>query len=180
MKLIAVTLLSLATVGCAAGQNSQNDWPEQASPAYPTPGGQGATAPRQAADFDTAPDKSDAGDEDSQALAKRYEGKKPLRTLKGKATYYADSLAGNHTANGDVYDPQQYTAAHKKLPFGTVVRVVCLDSGKTTYVRINDRGPFGPADRIIDVSKAAAKQLGMMKAGVVAVRVEVVEQPAKK
>ncbi len=179
MKLIAVSLLSLATAGCAAGQNGQTDWPEQPSPAYPEPSTQGRAKP-QPADFDTASDKSHGDSEESQALAKKYDGMKALRTLKGKATYYADSLAGNHTANGDVYDPQLFTGAHKKLPFGTVVRVIRIDTGKTTYVRINDRGPFGAADRIIDVSKVAAKQLGMMKAGVVGVRVEVVEQPVKE
>lgn len=113
----------------------------------------------------------------SSSLAKEYDGKKPLSTVKGKATYYADSLAGNHTANGDIYDPDEFTAAHKKLPFGTVVRVVREDTGDATYVRINDRGPFGPSDRIIDLSKAAAEEIDMMKAGVVSVRVEVLDKP---
>ena len=113
----------------------------------------------------------------SSALAKQYEGKKALQTLEGKATYYADSLAGNHTASGEPYDPELFTAAHKKLPFGTVVRVVRRDNGQTTYVKINDRGPFGAKDRIIDLSKAAARELDMLGAGVVGVRVEVVERP---
>src|SRR5690606_15659747 len=110
-------------------------------------------------------------------LAKEYAGKKSLETLSGKATYYADSLAGNSTASGEVYDPKEHTAAHKKLPFGTVVRVVREDTSAVTYARINDRGPFGEKDRIIDLSRAAAEELDMMKAGVVSVRVEVVDKP---
>ncbi|HEX2735011.1 MAG TPA: septal ring lytic transglycosylase RlpA family protein [Polyangiaceae bacterium] len=108
-------------------------------------------------------------------LLSRYEGKSPTRVLKGKATYYGDSLAGHKTANGDVYDPGAFTAAHRTLPFNTVVRVVRLDTQRYVYVRINDRGPFGSADRIIDLSRIAAERLGMLRAGVVKVRVEVLE-----
>lgn len=101
-----------------------------------------------------------------------------MGTLRGKATYYADSLAGNHTANGDVYDPAKFTAAHRNLPFGTVVRVVHVESGAETYVRVNDRGPFGSKDRIIDLSKAAARELDMLDSGVVGVRIEILEKPS--
>jgi rare lipoprotein A len=95
--------------------------------------------------------------------------------LEGKATYYGDSLAGNKTASGEVYDPRAFTAAHRTLPFGTVVRVVRLDTQRYVYVRITDRGPFGNRQRIIDLSKIAAERLGMLRAGVVKVRVEVLE-----
>jgi rare lipoprotein A len=108
-------------------------------------------------------------------LLAQYEGQAPTRVLEGKATYYGDSLAGNKTANGDVYDPRGFTAAHRTLPFNTIVRVVRLDTQRYVYVRINDRGPFGNAQRIIDVSKIAAERLGMLRAGVVRVRVEVLE-----
>jgi rare lipoprotein A len=108
-------------------------------------------------------------------LLAQYEGQAPKRVLQGKATYYGDSLAGNKTANGDVYDPRGFTAAHRTLPFNTIVRVVRLDTQRYVYVRINDRGPFGNAQRIIDVSKIAAERLGMLRAGVVRVRVEVLE-----
>jgi rare lipoprotein A len=106
-------------------------------------------------------------------LLASYEGIAPTRVLQGKATYYGDSLAGNHTANGDIYDPKQFTAAHKTLPFGTVVRVLRVDTNRYVYVRINDRGPFGKKDRIIDLSRVAAERLGMIRAGVVPVKVEV-------
>ncbi len=109
-----------------------------------------------------------------RSLAVRYANARPIRVLTGKATYYADSLAGNHTANGDRYDPDAFTAAHRSLPFGSVLRVIRQPHGPTVYVRVNDRGPFGSHTRILDLSKAAARQLGMLRAGVVRVRVEVV------
>jgi len=89
----------------------------------------------------------------------------------GKATYYADSLAGRRTASGERYDPRALTAAHKTLAFGTMVKVVRADDGREVVVRINDRGPFAGDDRVIDLSRAAAEQLGMIRAGVVPVRV---------
>jgi rare lipoprotein A len=95
----------------------------------------------------------------------------------GQASYYADSLAGNATASGEPYAPAALTAAHRKLPFGTVVDVV-RDDGRAVRVRINDRGPF-VSGRVIDLSRAAAEQLGMMRAGVVPVRLYVVWQPPK-
>lgn len=106
-------------------------------------------------------------------LLERYEGKSPARVLVGKATYYANSLAGNKTASGEVYDPRVFSAAHRTLPFGTVVRVVRTDTNKYVYVRITDRGPFAGGGRIIDLSYVAAERLGMIRAGVVPVRIEV-------
>ena len=95
------------------------------------------------------------------------------RVLAGRATYYSDALAGNRTANGERYDPRAMTAAHRTLKFGTQVRVTRRDTGSSVVVRINDRGPFGDRRRIIDLSRAAAQELGMMRAGVVDVSVEV-------
>lgn len=96
----------------------------------------------------------------------------------GEASYYADKFAGRETASGDVYDPDELTAAHPTLPFGTRVRVRRLDGRgeAAVVVRINDRGPFKD-NRIIDLSKAAARELGMLAAGVVPVRITVLERP---
>ena len=88
----------------------------------------------------------------------------------GFATFYASSLAGRKTANGERYDPARLTAAHRTLPFGTFVDVVRGD-GRHVVVRINDRGPYGGGDRIIDLSRRAAQELGIVKEG--KVRVEV-------
>jgi len=106
---------------------------------------------------------------------RQYAGKKPVLTLVGSASYYADSLAGNHTANGEVYDPRRRTAASRDLPFGTIVRVVRRDTGRSVIVRINDRGPFANRKRIIDLSRAAAEDLNMIDDGVIRIRAEVLE-----
>jgi rare lipoprotein A len=97
--------------------------------------------------------------------------------LKGQATYYGDKFTGRKTASGDRYRPEAFTAAHRSLPFGTRVRVKRLDgNNEVVCVRINDRGPYGSASRIIDLSKAAAKELAMLRAGVVKVEIEVLKE----
>lgn len=83
----------------------------------------------------------------------------------GKASYYADTLAGNPTSSGEIYDPRKYTAAHRALAFGTEVRVVRTDTGASVSVIINDRGPYAP-DKIIDLSRSAAEDIGLIRAGV--------------
>lgn len=92
----------------------------------------------------------------------------------GAASYYADSLHGNPTASGEPYDRNEMTAAHRTLAFGTRIRVVNLDNGKSVVVRINDRGPYAE-NRVIDLSGAAAKKLDMLDAGEVPVRIELVD-----
>lgn len=88
----------------------------------------------------------------------------------GFASYYADRLQGRRTASGERYDRQAFTAAHRRLAFGTRVKVMRLDNGRSVTVRINDRGPFVKG-RVIDLSRAAAEALGMLRAGVVKVRI---------
>jgi rare lipoprotein A (peptidoglycan hydrolase) len=128
----------------------------------------------------TAKEPSSAGGPELSELIERYEHHPAKETFTGQASYYADSLAGNSTASGEPYEPKRRTAAHRKLPFGTVVRVTRSDTGAVTYAVVNDRGPFGPRGRIIDLSRAAATDLDMLRAGVAQVRVEVVERGAKK
>ncbi len=88
----------------------------------------------------------------------------------GLASYYADRYHGRQTASGERFDQQAMTAAHRSLPFGTRVRVTRLDNGRETVVRINDRGPYSRG-RIIDLSRRAARELGMESDGTVRVRV---------
>ena len=97
-----------------------------------------------------------------------------LDILYGKASYYADKFNGRKTANGEIFDNNKMTAAHKTLPFGTVVIVKNMKNNKTVKVIINDRGPFVKG-RIIDLSKAAAEQIGMIRSGVVDVEVKVLK-----
>lgn len=84
----------------------------------------------------------------------------------GKASWYGPGLHGRRTASGERFDRFGFTAAHRTLPFGTRVCVRSLVTGKTVMVRINDRGPFGANDRVIDLSQAAAKELGMIGLGI--------------
>ncbi len=99
---------------------------------------------------------------------------KSLKTMEGIASYYADDFNGKKTANGETYDMYKMTAAHRSLPFNTKVRVTNLDNKRSIIVRINDRGPF-KLERIIDLSLAAATQLGMKGTGTANVKLEVVE-----
>jgi len=101
------------------------------------------------------------------------------QTQKGFASYYHDSLNGNRTASGEIYNKRMRTAAHKSLPLGTKVRVTKLSTGKSIVVKINDRGPFVKG-RIIDLSRRAARDLGIIKSGVAKVKVEVLSVPKWK
>jgi len=89
----------------------------------------------------------------------------------GKASYYGKAHHGNKTASGERFNQNALTAAHRTLPFGTMVRVTNLNNDRSVVVRINDRGPFARG-RIIDVSRKAAESLDMIRSGVVPVRVE--------
>ena len=95
----------------------------------------------------------------------------------GIASWYGHPYHGRPAANGEIYDMEQFTAAHRTLPFGTLVHVVNLDNSKSVDVRINDRGPF-VGDRIIDLSHAAARAIDMIGPGTARVRVEIAQMPA--
>ena len=98
----------------------------------------------------------------------------------GKLAWYGRKFAGRRTASGEAYNPDALTMAHKTLPFGTRVKVTNTANQKSVTLRVNDRGPTA-ADRVGDVSLAAAKRLGMLKPGVIDARLEVVSAaPARK
>lgn len=100
-----------------------------------------------------------------------------VRELKpGKASYYGKWHHGRKTANGERFNKNAMTAAHRTLPMGTWVRVTNTKNSKSVIVRINDRGPYHKK-RIIDLSHAAAEQIGMVRGGVVPVRLEVIAEP---
>lgn len=90
----------------------------------------------------------------------------------GQASYYANKFKGRPTASGEPYDPDKFTAAHRTLPFGTMVRVMNLENKKIVTVKINDRGPH-VKERIIDLSYAAAEKLDLIRKGVAEVAIEV-------
>ncbi|TVQ89777.1 MAG: septal ring lytic transglycosylase RlpA family protein [Chromatiaceae bacterium] len=104
---------------------------------------------------------------------------RPGQVQTGVASYYHDSLHGRRTASGQVYNKNRITAAHRHLPMGTEVRVTDKRTGRSVDVRINDRGPF-VRGRVIDLSRAAASELGIIRRGITSVKVEVLSIPGRQ
>jgi len=100
----------------------------------------------------------------------------PGQTETGLASWYGHPYHGRRASNGEIYDMEKMTAAHRTLPFNTWVRVYNLDNNKTTEVRIIDRGPFVDG-RIIDLSHAAAVEIAMIGPGTARVRIEIINAP---
>jgi rare lipoprotein A len=98
-----------------------------------------------------------------------------LRTETGTASFYAKSFEGRRCSNGDIFRNDSLTAAHKKLPFGTLVKVTNLSNDCVVIVRINDRLPKS-SKRKIDLTRRAARQLGFMKKGITKVKIEVIRK----
>lgn len=96
-------------------------------------------------------------------------------TQSGKASYYADKFAGRKTASGAVYRPGKRTAAHNTLPFGTIVRVTNPRNHRSVRVKVTDRGPHAKG-RIIDLSRKAARKIGIVEAGVAPVELKVIRK----
>lgn len=94
-------------------------------------------------------------------------------TQEGNASYYADRFHGKRTSSGERYDQNGFTAAHRELPFGCLLRVTNLENNLTVQVTVNDRGPF-KSNRILDLSLAAAQQLDMIRNGIAKIRIEVI------
>ncbi len=100
------------------------------------------------------------------------------QTQTGKASFYADQFEGRPTASGELYKHNLATAAHRKLPFGTKVKVTNLENNQSAVVKINDRGPF-IRGRIIDLSQSVAKTLGIIENGISEVQIEVLDANAE-
>jgi rare lipoprotein A len=92
-------------------------------------------------------------------------------TETGKASYYSNKLAGHKMANGEKYDPDRLTAAHKTLPFNTKLKVMNPANGKSVKVKVTDRGPFSPG-RVVDLSYEAARKLDILQSGVAPVKLK--------
>ncbi len=113
----------------------------------------------------TAPGSSSAQASESLRVA---------QTVSGPASWYGARFHGRRTANGERFDKNAMTAAHRSLPFGTRVRVTNQRNGRTVVVRINDRGPF-VGNRVIDLSRAAADAVGMVRSGVAPVQLDILQ-----
>ena len=154
---VAATALSLILTGCATSR-----------PASPTPQSEAKPETKPEAKPETKP-------------APRPEAKPapgPGEGQTGEASWYGEPHHGRPTASGEIYDMNQLTAAHRTLPLGTRVLVTNLKNGRAVEVRINDRGP-SVEGRIIDLSFAAAKELGAVPSGTIPVRVRVISQPSQ-
>ena len=91
----------------------------------------------------------------------------------GEASYYGAAFAGRPTANGERFNPAEMTAAHRTLPFGSMLRVTNTSNGRSVIVRVNDRGPYAH-NRVIDLSKGAAQHIGMVQSGTANVKLELI------
>ena len=109
-------------------------------------------------------------------LGKRYQTLADSKGFEqqGPASWYGNPFHGRKTANGETYDMNELTAAHKELPLGTKVEVTNLSNGRKVVVRINDRGPFH-GNRVLDLSRAAAQELGTLNAGVAQVQIRALQ-----
>jgi rare lipoprotein A len=112
----------------------------------------------------------------SSASAAAVTIKRPVQV--GTASWYGPRFQGKKTANGETFNMHSMTAAHRTLPLGTRVRVTNLRTGKQVKVRINDRGPYAKG-RKIDLSRAAARKLGIVKKGVAKVKIAIVPTPTR-
>jgi rare lipoprotein A len=136
-----------------------------------------ASTPRFATRSNPPPPRPESTAETTKSEKTRLPGNptgKILLTLEGVASYYADDFHGKQTSNGEIFDMNELTAAHRTLPFGTRARITNLENKKSVVVRINDRGPFIEG-RMIDLSLAAAKELDLIRMGTARVKIEVLE-----
>jgi rare lipoprotein A len=113
-------------------------------------------------------------DHSELSLIPRSEPEAALYSTQGIASYYAEAFDGRTTSDGEVFDMNAFTAAHKSLPFNTIARVTDVTTGRSVKVRINDRGPYWE-NRIIDLSRGAAEKIGILDRGIALVKIDVVK-----
>ncbi len=158
---ILLTISLLFLTGCGH--------PKQARMSVPAPPEPSATEPSSASNH--------SGSESNLAEPMIPAGVTPLATEIGRASWYGPPYHNRRGSNGEVYNMNAMTAAHRTLPLGSIVRVTNLKTGHTALVRITDRGPFIPG-RVLDLSLAAARKVDVYQPGVAEVRVEVMKTPA--
>jgi rare lipoprotein A len=109
----------------------------------------------------------------------KYEKPVLLEYQRGTSSWYGEWHRGRKTANGEIFNPDKLSAAHRKLRLGTIVKVTNLKNGKTIVVRINDRGPY-VGKRILDLSREAARRLDFEHQGLATVRIEIVDKQSRE
>src|SRR5215831_13720771 len=128
----------------------------------------------------TMPSNLLAGSGNTVSAAPKSQDQRSSAVLTGKASYYPNALSGHRTASGERFHPTGSTAASNRLPLGTQVKVTNLKNGRSTHVKVNDRGP-ALGDHRIDLSKKAANQIGLTrKEGTVPVKIDVMRKPASR
>jgi rare lipoprotein A len=178
--LAVVALLAVMLSGCGGKKQARVNTPPPPPMAAPSSSSvpaanSSAPSPAEATRQSNTDKKQEKADEAANALS-IPEGTKPLSVETGNASWYGAPYHNRRGSNGEVYDMNQLTAAHRTLPLGSTVRVTNLKTGHFTIVRITDRGPFVQG-RIVDLSRAAAKQADIWQAGVAKVRLEVLHTP---
>lgn len=173
ITLVLATVVAATSVGCGGGHHRHRSRAATSggdtAPSPPPP-------PPPVAEPAVEPAAAPATEEPPTSPATDWASAPALESFTGRVSFYADSLAGHRTANGERYDPSALTCASRELPFGSLVRVTRLDTGASVVVRVNDRGPWGRRQRILDLSRAAAEAIDMIRAGVVEVRADVVRR----
>jgi rare lipoprotein A (peptidoglycan hydrolase) len=180
---LGLSALAIAAVTCRTPPPLPKSPSEDDGPAPRVPSASAVSAPAPASPAAANPPVETATPRDFAAeqreLVERYAKHKTLSTLLGEASYYGRGFDGRKTASGETFESAGFTAAHRSLPFGTVLRVTRVGTKSVVYVRVNDRGPFGKKRRILDLSEGAAGELAMLSDGVCEVRAEVLERGKK-
>ena len=177
-RILSAAVVAVLLSGCGGKKQARVNPPPPppmvAPPAAPLPSSSASPA-AEAVPPSAANRKQEKADEIARELSVP-QGTKPLSVEIGNASWYGAPYHNRRSSNGELYDMNQLTAAHRTLPLGSTVRVTNLKTGHSTIVRITDRGPFVEG-RIIDLSLAAARQTDVWQAGVAKVRLEVLRTP---
>jgi rare lipoprotein A len=169
-----IVLLSLGLLsGCASHKQARVQVPPPPATQPSTPPAAGEKAPPSAKPANPAAGNESANNSEISIPPDA----KPISTEVGKASWYGAPYHNRRTSNGEIYNMNAMTAAHRTLPLGSIVRVTNVNTGHAALVRITDRGPFVKG-RILDVSYAAAKRLDIWQPGIASVKVEVMQTPA--
>ena len=181
VRTLAIAAALLATVGCSSGRKSTRGTGAARQPDATDSGGTVSQAdkPKPDAEATDKPDGDSAagprGKLECHAKYRKGTLDVPRSELEGTASFYAKQYHGKQTASGELFDMNAMSAAHRTLLLGTKVRVTNMDNGRQVEVCINDRGPYAK-DRILDLSYAAAKELGIIAEGEGTVKIEVLEK----
>ena len=177
-----LALISLLTAGCGGHKHAKvsvpapppiQQPPAGTTPKPPEPETQTTVAPKPPAPSEEEVERAEEAKEASAVPADA----KPLYTETGLSSWYGPPYHNRRGSNGEIYNMHAFTAAHRTLPLGTVIRVTNVKTGNSAIVRITDRGPFIEG-RILDLSLAAAKRVDVWRAGVTMVKIEVLKTPA--